>query len=52
MGRGTAGSLPYCPLDSTQTFSTSYTQGDVQTAPTCQLGGTGGKGGITNHVLP
>lgn len=52
MGRGTAGTLPYCPLDSTQTFTTSYTQGNVQTAPVCNLGGSGASGGITNHVLP
>ena len=51
MGRGTAGTLPYCPLDSTQTFTTSYTQGNVQTAPVCNLGGSGASGGITNHVL-
>jgi prepilin-type N-terminal cleavage/methylation domain-containing protein len=35
MGRGSAGTLPLCPSDSTQTFATSYTIGDVQTAPVC-----------------
>src|ERR1700685_2039126 len=30
MGRGTNGTLPYCPLDSAQTFTTSYTVGSVQ----------------------
>ncbi len=51
MGRGTGGTLPYCPLDSTKNFTTSYTQGNVQTAPSCNLGGSAGSGGITNHVL-
>jgi len=52
MGRGTAGTLPYCPLDSQQLFSVSYTQGNVQTAPVCNLGGTQGTAPITNHILP
>ncbi len=38
MGRGSAGGLPFCPLDSTKTFTTSYTVVDVSTAPTCNLG--------------
>ena len=48
MGRGTAGSLPTCPLDSSATFTTSYTIGDLSTAPVCQINGSG-----TNspHVL-
>jgi prepilin-type N-terminal cleavage/methylation domain-containing protein len=37
MGRGSAGGLPFCPADSTQNFSTSYTLGDCQTAPTCNI---------------
>jgi len=52
LGRGTGGSTPYCPLDSTQTFTTSYTLGNVQVAPSCNVAGTGASGGITNHVLP
>ena len=37
MGRGTGGTLPSCPADSTGVFATSYAMGDVQTAPTCQI---------------
>jgi len=48
MGRGSAGDLPYCPLDSTKTFTTSYTLTDVSTAPTCNLGTDPNY----NHVLP
>ena len=43
MGRGSAGSLPSCPLDSTATFTASYTINDVQTPPVCQI--------TTTHVL-
>jgi prepilin-type N-terminal cleavage/methylation domain-containing protein len=38
LGRGTAGQLPYCPLDSTHTFLTSYALNGVANAPTCKLG--------------
>lgn len=38
LGRGTSGQLPYCPLDSTKTFTTSYTLNGVGAAPTCNLG--------------
>ena len=38
MGRGSSGGLPYCPLDSTKTFTTSYKLVDVSTAPLCNLG--------------
>jgi len=51
LGRGTGGSLPYCPLDSTKVFTTSYAAGDIQTAPSCKVAGAGASGGITNHVL-
>src|SRR5579859_3572988 len=51
MGRGTAGSLPYCPLDSSKTIAASYTIADIQTAPSCLKGGSSATGGITNHVL-
>jgi prepilin-type N-terminal cleavage/methylation domain-containing protein len=37
MGRGSAGGLPFCPADSTKNFDTSYTKGDCQTAPTCNI---------------
>src|ERR1700761_6569735 len=35
LGRGTGGSVPYCPLDSTETFTTSYSMNNVQTPPLC-----------------
>jgi prepilin-type N-terminal cleavage/methylation domain-containing protein len=28
-----------------------HTAGNIQTAPYCNIGGTAGSGGITNHVL-
>src|SRR3977135_1859844 len=37
MGRGSAGTLPNCPADSGKTFGTSYTVGNVQTAPICKI---------------
>lgn len=43
MGRGSGGSLPYCPLDSTASFTASYTVGSVQVTPTCKI--------TTTHVL-
>jgi prepilin-type N-terminal cleavage/methylation domain-containing protein len=44
LGRGTAGTAPTCPSDSAKTFATSYTMGDLNTAPVCQIN--------TNHTLP
>ncbi|HWF18884.1 MAG TPA: prepilin-type cleavage/methylation domain-containing protein, partial [Verrucomicrobiae bacterium] len=44
MGRGSAGSLPVCPLDSSATFTTSYSIQDLSTAPTCNISST-------NHIL-
>lgn len=43
MGRGSNGSLPVCPLDSSAGFGTSYSIQNLSTAPTCQI--------ATNHVL-
>jgi prepilin-type N-terminal cleavage/methylation domain-containing protein len=37
MGRGSAGTLPSCPADSSKTFDTSYQKNNVQTAPTCLI---------------
>ena len=37
MGRGSGGTLPTCPADSSITFATSYTINDVQTAPACLI---------------
>jgi len=44
LGRGSGGSLPYCPLDSTKTFDGSYIEGNLQTPPVCQIA-------PSNHVL-
>ena len=35
MGRGSAGELPTCPIDTAQTFDTSYTANNVSTKPVC-----------------
>src|ERR1700748_198080 len=40
MGRGSGGSLPSCPLDSSSTFDTSYTPGNLSTAPLCKISST------------
>jgi prepilin-type N-terminal cleavage/methylation domain-containing protein len=45
LGRGTAGELPYCPVDTTQTFDTSYTPNSVGVKPVCNLV-------PSTHVLP
>ena len=44
LGRGTNGTLPTCPLDSQNTYDTSYTGGDLQTPPVCRQS-------PSNHVL-
>lgn len=38
LGRGTDGTLPWCPLSSAHSFSGSYTIVDASTAPACKLG--------------
>ena len=45
LGRGSAGELPYCPMDPSQTFATSYSPQNVGTKPTCSISST-------NHILP
>jgi len=45
MGRGTAGELPCCPNDGSQTFATSYSPNNVSTKPTCLIM-------PTNHICP
>ena len=37
MGRGSDGSLPACPADLANTFSTSYSINDLSSPPTCQV---------------
>jgi prepilin-type N-terminal cleavage/methylation domain-containing protein len=44
LGRGN-GELLVCPLDSQQSFTTSYSLNNCQTSPTCLID-------PTNHVLP
>jgi prepilin-type N-terminal cleavage/methylation domain-containing protein len=45
LGRGTAGELPYCPVDTTQVFDTSYSPNNVGTKPICNIVGS-------SHILP
>jgi prepilin-type N-terminal cleavage/methylation domain-containing protein len=45
MGRATGGSVPTCPLDSSQSFATSYIMNNLQIPPTCQIS-------PTTHVEP
>jgi prepilin-type N-terminal cleavage/methylation domain-containing protein len=45
MGRVSAGELPTCPIDSAQTFATSYTPNNVGTKPVCNIM-------PTTHSLP
>jgi prepilin-type N-terminal cleavage/methylation domain-containing protein len=54
LGRGSMGTLPWCPEDSAKGFTTSYTVGTVSTAPLCKIGGTGGSAYDANyqHILP
>jgi prepilin-type N-terminal cleavage/methylation domain-containing protein len=37
LGRGSAGTVPSCPADSTLTFTTSYNIQNLNTAPTCNI---------------
>src|ERR1700683_1775087 len=45
LGRGTAGELPYCPVDTTMVFDTSYSPNNVGTKPVCNIVGS-------SHILP
>ena len=49
LGRGSSGTLPTCPADSSSppAFSSSYTMGDLSTAPTCNIV----PAGTAAHVL-
>jgi prepilin-type N-terminal cleavage/methylation domain-containing protein len=44
LGRTGGGSLPYCPADSNQSFSTSYSPNNLQTPPECLIDSS-------NHVF-
>jgi prepilin-type N-terminal cleavage/methylation domain-containing protein len=37
LGRGSGGTQPTCPADSSLSFATSYTLNDCQTPPACQI---------------
>ena len=50
MGRGTAGTAPTCPMDSNNSFATSYSINDLQTAPACMIL-PGVPGDSTGHHL-
>jgi prepilin-type N-terminal cleavage/methylation domain-containing protein len=45
LGRGANGELPSCPVDSNNSFATSYTPNNVGTSPQCLIV-------PTSHVLP
>jgi prepilin-type N-terminal cleavage/methylation domain-containing protein len=45
VGRGSAGELPACPNDSSQTFATSYSCMTIAVKPVCQIMGS-------THSLP
>jgi len=54
MGRGSAGVLPYCPLDPAKAFASSYTIANASTPPVCKLADTGDPAGSGHylHHLP
>ena len=37
LGRGSNGELPYCPLDTKESFDSSYSLHNVGTHPTCKI---------------
>jgi len=37
LGRGSGGTLPACPADSSKSFTSSYSMGTVSVAPTCKI---------------
>ncbi|MGH7993797.1 MAG: hypothetical protein ACREDQ_09795 [Limisphaerales bacterium] len=52
MGRGTAGVLPWCPLDSTKKFAASYTIVNASTVPVRQKLPNGDASGNYKHPMP
>ena len=50
LGRGSGGTLPTCPSDSSKTFATSYSLNDLNTAPSCLIM-PGTAGDTTGHHL-
>jgi prepilin-type N-terminal cleavage/methylation domain-containing protein len=45
LGHGSAGELPWCPADQTETFANSYTLNNVGTKPQCNIVSS-------THILP
>jgi len=45
LGRGSNGELPACPVDPSDSFSTSYTPNNIGTKPQCQVVSS-------THILP
>ena len=45
LGRGSSGELPTCPVDTTYTFTVSYSPNNINTPPTCLLVSS-------THILP
>lgn len=37
LGRGSNGSLPWCPADTSGTFDSSYSINDIQSPPSCKI---------------
>jgi len=52
LGRGTAGQLPYCPVDPTKTWAASYSVTTVGAPPTCLIQAQGSPAGQYMHILP
>jgi len=50
LGRGTAGTAPTCPADPANSFATSYSLNDLNTAPACIIL-PGAPGDATGHHL-
>ena len=50
LGRGTQGTAPTCPADPANSFATSYSLNDLQTAPACLIN-PGTPGDLTGHHL-
>jgi prepilin-type N-terminal cleavage/methylation domain-containing protein len=51
MGRGSTGSLPYCPLDSDKNFTSSYSVKDASTPPMCRQQDAGVNGQYLHRLL-
>jgi prepilin-type N-terminal cleavage/methylation domain-containing protein len=52
LGRGTAGTIPWCPLDTTKTFANSYTIVNASTLPACKKQPAGDASGNFVHTMP